>query len=400
MDPPFVPGLELARLFYAEQVRPVLDAAFPGLLHSAALLGWGSDVLGYDTPRSTDHNWGPRLQVFLADSDAGRAAEITDVLAGQLPAVFRGQPVFFPEADRPAARPRHWVMVTGLGRWLTGTLEFDPRRGAGLLDWLATPTQRLAEVTAGAVFRDGLPAFSAAVAGPGDGPADRAGPVAARRDAAATGTGALAAVRAALAWYPDDVWRYVLACQWRRISQEAAFPGRCAEAGDDLGSAVITARLARDLMRLALLMHRRYPPYSKWLGTALARLPGTGRLLRSLAAAVAATTWAAREDSLCRAYEIVVALHNQLGLAEPVRPATTRFHSRPYRVPSADRIEQALLAGVRTTRIRALPPPGAADQFIDSTDALGSLQPLRSAVAAQLGLGRRGQGPAAHGRPP
>lgn len=34
------------------------------------------------------------------------------------------------------------------------------------------------------------------------------------------------------------------------------------------GSAVITARLARDLMRLCLLMDRRYPPYSKWLGTA------------------------------------------------------------------------------------------------------------------------------------
>jgi hypothetical protein len=36
-------------------VRPVLDAHFPGLAHSAALIGDGSDVLGFDTPVSRDH---------------------------------------------------------------------------------------------------------------------------------------------------------------------------------------------------------------------------------------------------------------------------------------------------------------------------------------------------------
>jgi hypothetical protein len=36
---------------------------------------------------------------------------------------------------------------------------------------------------------------------------------------------------------------------------------------------VVTARLARGLMRLALLAERRYPPSSKWLGTAFVRTP-------------------------------------------------------------------------------------------------------------------------------
>src|SRR5205823_4477980 len=81
------------------------------------------------------------------------------------------------------------------------------------------------------------------------------------------GTGGLTRARAALNWYPDDVWRYVLSCQWSRIAEEEAFPGRCAEAGDELGSVGVTARLTRDLMRLWLLMQRRYPPYSKWLGS-------------------------------------------------------------------------------------------------------------------------------------
>ena len=94
------------------------------------------------------------------------------------------------------------------------------------------------------------------------------------------GLGELEPVRASLAWYPRDIWCYLLACQWQRISQEEPFPGRCAEAGDDLGLLVITARLARDLMRLCLLMDRRYPPYSKWLGTAFARCASGRRWAR------------------------------------------------------------------------------------------------------------------------
>jgi hypothetical protein len=44
------------------------------------------------------------------------------------------------------------------------------------------------------------------------------------------------------------------------------------------GSAVVAARLVRDLMRLALLLHRRYPPYGKWLGSAFAALPAAATL--------------------------------------------------------------------------------------------------------------------------
>jgi Domain of unknown function (DUF4037) len=63
-----------------------------------------------------------------------------------------------------------------------------------------------------------------------------------------------------------------LAGQWRRIAQEEHFPGRADEVGDDLGRRVLVARLARDVMRLCFLLERRYAPYSKWLGTAFARL--------------------------------------------------------------------------------------------------------------------------------
>jgi uncharacterized protein DUF4037 len=356
MPPGFVPGRDLAGGYFTGVVRPLLDAACPRLRYAAALLGWGSDVLGYDTIRSTDHNWGPRLLVLLDDAGPGggatgeQAAGISAMLAERLPAEFRGHPTVFADVTRPGTTPRHWVEVTGLRGWLTGQLGFDPTGPVTTADWLATPTQRLAEVTAGAVFHDG----------PGD----------------------LGRARDRLAWYPRDVWLHVLACQWGRIGQEEAFPGRCAEVGDELGSAVVTARLARDLMRLCLLMRRRYPPYSKWLGTAFARLPEAAALVPLLTGAVTAAGWDARERQLSQAYEAVAALHNALRLTEPIDPGTRPYFDRPFQVIDAGRFAGALRQAIGDPLVRRLPAAGAVDQFIDSTDALGDTRLLRAAVTA------------------
>jgi predicted N-acetyltransferase YhbS len=342
--PAFIPGLQLAREFHADVVRPLLAERFE---YAAALIGPGSEVLGYDSERSTDHDWGPRLQVFVPDGDV---EPVAGLLSDGLPEVFRGYPVAFPVTREPGGIARHRVEVASLGAWLTGQLGFDPRRQVTLLDWLATPAQRLAEVTAGEVFHDG----------PGE----------------------LTRARDVLAWYPRDVWLYLLACQWHRIGQEEAFPGRCAEAGDELGSVIVTARLARDLTRLCLLMNRRYPPYSKWLGTALARLPGTVGLTASLAAAVTSGNWTARERHLGDAYETVAALHDRLGLTPPLDTRTRGFHDRPFQVIGAERFTAALREAIADPQIRRLPLTGAVDQFTDSTDAARDLRSLRACTRA------------------
>jgi hypothetical protein len=363
----FISGVELARAFYTEIVGPLLAQEFAGLQYSAALIGPGSEVLGFDSWRSTDHDWGPRLQVFLADQDdeAGRADPITEMLAVRLPAEFRGRPTVFPASGASESEPAsHWVTVGGMRRWLTGALGFDPLGHVRLCDWLTAPTQALAEITGGAVFHDGL----------GDGDLSGSG----------LSGGGLSAVRGRLAWYPRDIWLHVLACQWARVAQEEPFPGRCAEAGDDLGSAVVTARLVRDLMRLVLLMQRRYPPYSKWLGTAFARTAASAELLPLLTGAVAASTWAEREDHLSAAYEAAARLHNALEVTPPLDPAVRpTFFDRPYRVLDAGRFVAALRDQVHDDQVRALPLAGAADQFIDSTDAIADQALVRAAVSAQ-----------------
>ena len=76
----FVSGVQLGHALYKEVVAPLLV----GVRYSAARPGQGSDVLGYDTPRSTDHDWGARLAVLV---DQGEP----HLLAG-VPAEFRGWP--------------------------------------------------------------------------------------------------------------------------------------------------------------------------------------------------------------------------------------------------------------------------------------------------------------------
>jgi Domain of unknown function (DUF4037) len=362
VDAAFVPGIALAERYYLDAVRPLLYKHAPGLAHSAALIGWGSDVLGFDSPRSADHNWGPRCQIFVGRREAKRTAEITALMSGRLPAAFGGWATRFPDATAPDSAPRHWVEIAELGAWLVGRLGFDPRAGVGLVDWLATPAQLLAEVTGGAVFSDGL--------------ADSPGEL-----------GGVTAARTALSWYPDDVWRYVLACQWERIAQEEAFPGRCAEAGDDLGLAVVAARLVRDLMRLVLLMRRHYPPYSKWLGSAFARLPGLpAALAPALTGALGARSWPDREHNLCAAYEAVAGMHNELGLTATLDASVRPFYDRPYQVIDAGRFVAPLRESISAPEIRRLPPTGAVDQFVDSTDALGDRRLLRAAISVQLNV--------------
>ena len=174
----------------------------------------------------------------------------------------------------------------------------------------------------------------------------------------------------------------MLACQWQRIAQEEAFPGRCAEAGDELGSAIITARLARDLMRLCLLMRRCYPPYGKWLGTAFARLPDAAVIAPLLAAAVAATGWRTREQHLGQACTAAAVMHNELGITQSLDPRTWPLWDRPCQVLDAGRYTAALLAAVTDAGIRRGPVLGAVDEFVDSTDALGRTEFLRAAIAA------------------
>ncbi len=70
--PEFISGIKLCKGFFSEAAKPILDKLYPGLHYSAGLIGYGSDVLGYDDPVSRDHMWGPRFYMFLDKKDISK----------------------------------------------------------------------------------------------------------------------------------------------------------------------------------------------------------------------------------------------------------------------------------------------------------------------------------------
>jgi hypothetical protein len=345
----FIPGLQLSRLFYAEAVRPILAARFPGLPHSAALIGPGSEVLGFDTPMSTDHEWGPRLLLFVPPEDE-RAKAISQALVSELPRQFRGYPASFSppnpadngtrQLEPDSAGPvNHRVRITTIERFFREYLALEIGKPMAAADWLVLPQHRLLAVTAGALHHDDL---------------------------------GLQTIRDRLAFYPHDVWLYLLAAGWNRIAQEEHLMGRAGFVGDELGAAIIGSRLCRDIMRLCFLMERQYAPYPKWLGSAFARLASGPDLAPVLLAVQTAGTWQERERHLCTAFEYAARIHNALDITDLLPTEAAPFFNRPFRVihlgggfagEIAARISDPAVRRIADRRLI-----GSIDQFTDSTD--------------------------------
>lgn len=324
-------GTELARAYWADVVRPILDRELPDVPRAAGRLGSGSDVLGLDDDTSRDHDWGLRLNLFVP---ADRAPEVDQVLAASLPASYRGLPTAFPATWDPAVR--HRIEVAAPADFVRSRTGLDVGDGLGVTDWLALTGQSVLEVTTGAVFEDA--------------------------------TGEITALRERLAWYPHDVWLHVLAADWTRIEQELPFVGRTGQRGDDLGSRLIAARLVTSLVRLGFLLERRWPAYPKWAGTLFGRLPVASSAGGDLARALAAATWQERDAALRAACEVLHERQRAVGLPALDGPACEPFYDRPF--TGLRDVPGVLRAAITDPEVRARPHRGGVEQWVDDVGTL------------------------------
>lgn len=338
-------GAELARAFHEEVVGPLVRREFGTLPVVAGRFGPGSDVLGLDDAVSTDHDWGVRTTLLVPSGEVAPA--VAQFLERELPQTFRAHPVRFPLTSDPAVR--HRVEVDGVEEFVRARLGVGPQAGWTTADWLSFTGQAVLELTAGPVFADDAGTW------------DR--------------------LRRRLSWYPDDLWRHLVAGSWRQLEQELPFLGRTASRGDDLGSRVLTARLVDVAVRLGLLLDRVWAPYAKWVGTVFAAAP-SGRTAPHLTRALTAPTWPGREAALCAALEDL--LHRQAEVGLPRTPtATWRFHDRQFRGVVED-LADVVAAGITDPSVRALPlGVGSTAQWTGSVDVL--VRPdLRRGLAAVL----------------
>src|SRR6185369_8577104 len=345
----FIPGLQLSELFYREAAKPILEAFFPQVSYSAALLGWGSEVLGYDDVQSSDHHWGPRFFLFLSAEDYKQYKNaIYETLSLNLPHRFKGYSTSFGEPDEIGVRHRsnidsgpvnhmiHIETIENFFGWYLGCNPYGPITAA---DWLSFSEHKLLAVTSGKVFHDGL--------------------------------GELEDIRRKFHYYPRDIWLYQLVAQWIKIFEDREFVSRCGDVGDELGSMIIAAQQVKRLVRLCFLMERQYAPYTKWFGTAFAKLacaPELGLIFRDVLLSVG---WKEREGHLSQAFRVIARLHNELRITRPIREDVSQYFGRPYMVFEAPDLLRDIINSFADDEVKAIKHGlGSVNQFVESTDQI------------------------------
>jgi hypothetical protein len=314
---PFLPGLELNERYYTEIVRPLLLQYDPTLRYSASLIGYGSDVLGYDNATSMDHNWGPRMQIFVGKSDAARIEAVKAYLRAHLPGEFLGFSTHFSPKGTDGTQHmeihaggevNHLIEVYELDAYFDEFLHKDVTQLSNL-DWLCIPEQKLVEVTSGRVFFDGL--------------------------------GRLNQIRDALKYYPHDVKLIKLAAYWDCVNNEEAFVGRAVEFGDLLGLKLLAARMVSVMLKVCYVLKERYIPYSKWFtrGFEDLRLP---EIKAQALSVLNENEPAAIESKLAELYMAVLALQNARAGVPRVERVISDYYNRPYKVIKAGEIVNAL----------------------------------------------------------
>jgi hypothetical protein len=229
------------------------------------------------------------------------------------------------------------VQVEDAGTFVASRTGLTAADSLSVADWLSLTGQSVLEVTAGPVFVDTA--------------------------------GELTRARERLAWYPDDLWVYVVAADWARLLEELPFIGRAADRGDDLGSRVIAARLVGVTMHLAHLLERRWPPYAKWVGSSLHRLPSANAAAKPLLRALEARDWPTREESLVQALRTLHQLQRGIGLPAVDDPVE-HFWDRGYRTVRED-VVSLLEESITDPAVRALPRGiGSVEQWSDNVALL------------------------------
>lgn len=324
----FIKGIELCRRFHMEIVEPVMTDSYSFLSYSSALMGPGSEVLGYDTEMSTDHDWVPRTYLFLNHQDVGYSEQIRLTLQKRAPEQFYGFPIDIRKS-----------LITTVPSFIENYLAINIDEQIESVDWLSFPSQSLLEIIRGEVYRDD--------------------------------NGQLSTLRKKFEYYPQDIWLYIMASSWQRIGQEEHLMLRSGFIGDELGSGIIASRLIRDIMNLCFLMERQYAPYPKWFGTAFKRLKCSDQMMPYLWAAQTAINWREREHALNNAYTHLSRMHNGLGITERILEEGSFFFDRPFKVMNGSEVASLIANKISDSDIKQLSQKrliGNIDQITDNTD--------------------------------
>ena len=243
-------GLEIAREYYEEFGRPMLESEFADILPflAAGFTGSGSEHYGYDDEISRDHDFEPGFCIFLPGEDV-----VDRRRAFQLERAYAGLPKEYAGICRLRFSP-----VGGNRNGVIRTEEFFMKAiGVPNADeltveqWLRLPDSALAEAVNGEVFFDHFGEFSE--------------------------------IREKLICMPEDIKKKRLAGNLLMMAQSGQYNfTRCVKHGEPEAAQLACVEFVNAAMKTAFLLQDRYMPYYKWSFHALRELVGTAELSEKL----------------------------------------------------------------------------------------------------------------------
>lgn len=361
----FIAGLELSERYFFEDVKPILGKFFPDLKYSSGLIGPGSEVLGFDDEMSRDHHWGPRLILFLTDTDyTNLPSSIDRTLKKNLPTTCHGYPTNFSKPDKIDVRLmkpdssgeiNHFIEIVTIKEYFNNLLGIDIYNQLSNLDWLSFPQQILLSIQSGRIFHDRL---------------------------------GLNDIRAKLNYYPHDIRLYMMASTWQRIGQEEHLAARAWLTAQDIGCSIIISRLVRDIMWLGFLLERQYAPYAKWLEKSFTKLNCAKALMPYLSKIINSPDSKPRYENLCRAFETLAVIHNDLSITKPINSKCREWHNRPFKAIHGGEIAEIIADSIDNVEMRSILKKGLVgniDQISDNTNVLENRSLRRDLIRAVFG---------------
>ncbi len=350
-------GLALARKYYFECVKPIILDKLPDLegKYAAALIGYGSDVIGNDDEVSRDHEWGPRCHIFLPETIQEKYTPELDKLLGEnLSLEFEGFPTRFTFTEHLGSVPSkdgtgyHHVVITTPQRFLELTIGI-PGVPESDIDWLAISEQRLLEFTSGEVFED----FN----------------------------GELTELREIFTYFPENVWQYRIAYSLSDIGRDDSLISLCGQRGDTISMHLNAAQTVEKIMRLVFLLNRTYAPlYPKWLHRNFGRLPEIASdIERYLLTVLEAKEYKPKMEALKPVYEKILTFLEDHGLGNKHSAVFQRdFSGIDYDIQTSAKdvlstirgdLKELLLDGISI---------GAIDQWMINQDIIVSAEHMKS----------------------
>lgn len=242
-------GLELARGYYEEYGKPMLEGGFADILPYLAIgfVGSGSEHYGFDDEVSRDHDYEPGFCIFLPGEDivTRRQEFLLERAYAKLPKEYKNvkrQPI------SPVGGNRNGVIRTA--DFYTAKVGV-PDGNLSLEAWLHIPDYALAEAVNGEVFYDGYGEFTG--------------------------------IREKLRRMPEDIRLKRLAGNLLIMAQAGQYNfARCLKHGEPEAAQLACVEFVKAAMQSAFLLERRYMPYYKWSFRALRGLEGGAALAGKL----------------------------------------------------------------------------------------------------------------------